>query len=61
MKAMGMNWNVAVSEEDVMNTDYGALAIPHVVLIDKQGNVRYNALDAEKAEKIQLIEKLLNE
>lgn len=61
MKAMGVNWNIAISEEDVMNTDYGALAIPHVVLIDRQGRVRHNALSADKDEKIALIEQLLNE
>lgn len=61
MKGMEINWNIAISEEDVMNTDYGALAIPHIVLIDKQGKVRYNALNAEKDEKIELIEKLLAE
>lgn len=59
MKAMGMTWTVAISEEDVMNTDYGALAIPHVVLIDKKGIVRYNALNVEKDEKIKLVEELL--
>lgn len=61
MKAMGMTWTVGISKEDVMNTDYGALAIPHVVLIDKKGIVRYNAVNASKEEKIQLIEQLINE
>ncbi len=61
MKSMGINWHIGVTEEDVMNTDYGALAIPHIVLIDKQGRVRYNALSADKEEKIKLIESLLVE
>ena len=61
MKDMGINWNIAITEEDVMNTDYGVLAIPHVVLIDKQGRVRYNALGAEKEERLKIIEQLLNE
>lgn len=61
MKAMGMNWTVGISEENVMNTDYGALAIPHIVLIDKHGNVRHNCLQAEKEQKIELIEELLGE
>lgn len=59
MKAMGMTWTVGISEEDVMNTDYGALAIPHIVIIDKQGNVRHNAVNADKDTKIKLIEELL--
>ena len=61
MKAMGINWNLGISEEEVMNTDYGVLAIPHIVLIDRQGRVRYNALSAEKEDKIALIETLLQE
>lgn len=61
MKGMDINWHIAITEEDVMNTDYGVLAIPHVVLIDKKGNVRYNALSADKDEKIELIKKLLAE
>ncbi len=61
MKDMGINWNIAITEEDVMNTDYGVLAIPHVVLIDKQGRVRYNALGAEKEERLRIIEQLLAE
>ena len=61
MKAMGMTWTVGISEEDVMNTDYGALAIPHIVIIDKLGNVRHNAVNADKETKIQLIETILNE
>lgn len=59
MKAMGMTWTVGISEEDVMNTDYGALAIPHIVIIDKDGNVRHNAVNADKETKIKLIEDLL--
>lgn len=61
MKGMDINWHIAITEEDVMNTDYGVLAIPHVVLIDKKGNVRYNNLSAEKDEKIALIKQLLSE
>ncbi len=61
MKAMGMTWRVAVSEEDVMNTDYGALAIPHVTIIDKEGRVRYNNVRGTNEEKIKLIDTLLNE
>lgn len=59
MKAMGMTWTVGISEEDVMNTDYGALAIPHVVVIDKEGIVRHNAVNGDKEVKIRLIEELL--
>lgn len=61
MKGMGITWTIAISEEDVMNTDYGALAIPHVVIIDKQGIVRHNAVNGDKETKIKLIEKYLNE
>lgn len=61
MKAMGITWTIAISQEDVMNTDYGALAIPHVVVIDKQGIVRHNAVNGDKETKIALIEALLGE
>ena len=59
MKAMGITWTIGISEEDVMNTDYGALAIPHVVIIDKEGVVRHNAVNGDKETKIKLIEKYL--
>lgn len=58
-KAMGMTWTIGISEEDVMNTDYGALAIPHVVIIDKEGIVRHNAVNADKETKIKMIKELL--
>ncbi len=61
MKDMGMTWRVAFSEEDVMNTDYGALAIPHVTIIDKQGRVRYNNVRGTNEDKIKLIDGLLSE
>lgn len=61
MKGMGINWVIGITEENVMNTDYGVLAIPHVTLIDRKGNVRYNAVNADKDEKIKLIEELINE
>lgn len=59
MKAKGITWHIGISEEDVMNTDYGALAIPHVVIIDKEGKVRHNAVNGDKETKIKLIEQYL--
>lgn len=59
MKSMNMTWDIAISEEDVMNTDYGVLAIPHVTIIDRDGIVRHNAVNATNEEKIALIEELL--
>ena len=61
MKGMGVNWHIAVTEEDVMNTDLGVLAIPHVTIIDKQGKVRYNALSLDNEGKVKVIEELLGE
>lgn len=61
MKGMGINWRIAFTEEDVMNVDYGVLAIPHVTIIDKEGRVRYNGLNETNEEKIKLIDSLLNE
>lgn len=60
MKGMGITWTIGISEEDVMNTDYGALAIPHVVIIDKDGIVRHNAVNGDKETKIRLIDELTN-
>lgn len=61
IEAMGMNWTIAVSEENVMNTDYGVLAIPHVAIIDREGRVRYNAVNADVPARIAMIEALLSE
>ncbi len=61
MKAMGMTWRVAFTEEDVMNVDYGVLAIPHVTIIDKEGRVRYNNVRGTNEDKIKLIDGLLAE
>lgn len=59
MKSMGITWHIAVTEQDVMNTDYGVLAIPHVTIIDRNGIVRHNAVNASNEEKIRLIDALL--
>lgn len=61
MKGMGINWRIAFTEEDVMNVEYGVLAIPHITLIDKEGKVRYNNITGTNEEKIKLIDSLLNE
>lgn len=60
MKAMGMTWRVAYSKEDVMNPDYGALSIPHLTIIDRNGVVRYNNVTGDNETKIKLIDTLLN-
>lgn len=44
MKDLGMTWNVAFSEEDVFNPEYGIRGIPHVVILDPTGAVRHRGL-----------------
>lgn len=60
MKDMGITWRVAFTEQNVMNLDYGVTSIPHIVILDSEGNVRYNGSDPfeapyHKAEKIDAL------
>lgn len=52
IKDMNMTWNVAFSNEEVFNPEYGIRGIPHVVILDPDGKVRHRGLhpsiDAEK-------------
>ena len=63
MKDQNMNWRVAFTSQNVMNMDYGVLDIPHIVIIDAKGNVRYNGVDPFSApyHKADLIDGLLKE
>jgi thiol-disulfide isomerase/thioredoxin len=50
MKAKDMTWNVAISQEEVFNPDYGVQGIPFVAIIAPDGTVRHaglNPLDPE--------------
>ena len=50
MKAKEMTWNVAISQEEVFNPDYGIQGIPFVAIIAPDGTVRFaglNPLDPE--------------
>lgn len=49
MKDMGITWRVAFTEQNVMNMDYGVTSIPHIVILDAEGNVRYNGVDPFEA------------
>lgn len=60
MKDMDITWRVAFTRQSVFNTDFGVKSIPHIVLIDAEGVVRYNALEPfegmeTKAEKIDAL------
>jgi thiol-disulfide isomerase/thioredoxin len=44
MQAKEVTWPVAFSAEPVFNPDYGVTGIPHVVIIDTAGVVRYRGL-----------------
>mgnify|MGYP000710123723 FL=1 len=60
MKDMEITWRVAFTEQNVMNMDYGVTSIPHIVILDAEGNVRYNGTDPfeapyHKAEKIDAL------
>lgn len=63
MKDMGMNWRVAFAKQNVMNMDYGVTAIPHIAVLDANGNVRYNNIDPFTApyHKAEIIDALLKE
>ncbi|MGI9014070.1 MAG: TlpA family protein disulfide reductase [Phycisphaerales bacterium] len=39
-----INWQIAFSEQDVFNGEYGVQGIPHMTIIDAEGKVRYNGL-----------------
>lgn len=60
MKNMDMTWTVAFTEQSVFNSEYGVKGIPHVVIIDAAGVVRYNGLNPgdapfHEAEKIDAL------
>jgi thiol-disulfide isomerase/thioredoxin len=58
-----ITWRIAFSEEEVFNPEYGVRGIPHVAIIDPEGQVRHNNLHPAdpKAEKLALIDALLTE
>jgi len=63
MKAKGMTWTVAFSDEQVFNPHYGVTGIPHMAIVAPDGTVRYNGLHPgmPHAEKVAIIDKLLKE
>lgn len=66
IKERGITWKVAFSKENVFNGEYGVYSIPHVVIIDTKGLVRYRKLHPnDKAvpmiEKVKMIDGLLRE
>ncbi len=44
IRQLDMTWTVAFSAEEVFNPDYGVRGIPHVVIIDPAGVVRYRGI-----------------
>ncbi len=44
MKAKGIDWTIAFSEQEVFNPDYGVNGIPHVTILDAEGIVRHTDL-----------------
>jgi thiol-disulfide isomerase/thioredoxin len=66
IKERGITWKIAFSKESVFNSEYGVYSIPHVVIIDAKGNVRYRRLHPnDKAvpmiDKVRMIDGLLRE
>lgn len=62
-KDMDVTWQVAVSEQDVFNPEYGVRGIPHVAIIDPKGVVRHRGLHpaADPEHKFEMIDTLLKE
>ncbi len=63
MKDMDMTWNVAFTEQDVFNPDFGVNGIPHVAIVDAKGIVRYRGMHpaSEPEKKYGMIDGLLKE
>jgi len=63
MKAKEMTWDVAFSEQEVFNPDYGIMGIPYVAIIAPDGTVRHAGLHPgdPKADIAAKIEAILQE
>jgi len=58
-----ITWTVVFSQERVFNPDYGIRGIPHMVIIDAEGNLRHRGLHpgGDLDEKVEKINALLQE
>jgi thiol-disulfide isomerase/thioredoxin len=63
MKAKEITWNIAFSDEEVFNPDYGIRGIPHMAIVAPDGTVRHTGLHPAipAAEKYAKIDALLKE
>jgi thiol-disulfide isomerase/thioredoxin len=63
IKDMDMTWNVAFTEENVFNPDFGVNGIPHVAILDAKGIVRHRGMHPgiDPEHKLELIDNLLKE
>lgn len=63
IKAKGITWTIAFSEQEVFNSDYGIEGIPHMAIVAPDGTVRFNGLHPAEplAEKTARIDALLKE
>jgi thiol-disulfide isomerase/thioredoxin len=61
MKDMDMTWNVAFSEQNVFNPDFGVRGIPSVAIIGPDGNVKFAGLYPNPKEESEHIDALLKD
>lgn len=61
MKAKAITWPVVFSRERVMNPDYGVSGIPHLVVIDPDGVLRYESSGLQKEGLTAQVDALLRE
>lgn len=61
MKDMDMTWNVAFSEQNVFNPDFGVRGIPSVAIIGPDGNVKFAGLYPNPKEESEKIDQLLKD
>ncbi|PKO98402.1 MAG: hypothetical protein CVU13_10325 [Bacteroidetes bacterium HGW-Bacteroidetes-8] len=60
IKDMDITWNIAFSKDNVFSSSYGVTGIPHVVIIDAKGDVRFSGINpnsdpVHEAEKIDAL------